>query len=460
MVLAVSRRLVALTLVPVLILPLASCGPVGGEEPSLETPAYLPADALVASTLRFESAAEAYDAILDMIRSIVPPDELPGIEEGIATFEERLGFRLREDLLRLLSREVSFALGIESLDLLAGQLMGGLMAAEGALPPGFLEIFRDVVLVVGVSDIGRFDESLGALVTSGGGELRISEDGLRTVQGPPGEIPLGLHYRPHEGFVVFGLAASGVERAIERAEGRAGLDRSGDYRALLERLGAGPRGFGYLNLPRIHALLEGSATVRGGLASEPEAERLYRLFVPEEPWSSGMAWGLYRVEGGIENRSYVPREAYPLPGAFMGDFISVPYVGVVAAIAIPNLLNAVDRGKQKRTLADIHAAGTACEQFAIDRNAYPGPTEGLVPLESLAAQLEPVYIKALPRRDGWGRPLLYWSDGGRYVVVSRGKDGEPDWLLGSGVSGETVSFDADIVFDSGAFVRAPRGFHY
>ena len=35
--------------------------------------------------------------------------------------------------------------------------------------------------------------------------------------------------------------------------------------------------------------------------------------------------------------------------------IVVAIIGIIAAVAIPNLLNAVDRGKQKRTMADLRS---------------------------------------------------------------------------------------------------------
>ncbi|MBZ5641051.1 MAG: prepilin-type N-terminal cleavage/methylation domain-containing protein, partial [Acidobacteriia bacterium] len=50
--------------------------------------------------------------------------------------------------------------------------------------------------------------------------------------------------------------------------------------------------------------------------------------------------------------------------------IVVAIIGIIAAIAIPNLLNAIDRGKQKRTMADIRSIGTAVESYAIDNNYY------------------------------------------------------------------------------------------
>ncbi|HEX4825179.1 MAG TPA: prepilin-type N-terminal cleavage/methylation domain-containing protein, partial [Candidatus Polarisedimenticolaceae bacterium] len=51
--------------------------------------------------------------------------------------------------------------------------------------------------------------------------------------------------------------------------------------------------------------------------------------------------------------------------------IVVAIIGIIAAIAIPNLLNAIDRGKQKRTMADMRSIGTAVESYAVDQNVYP-----------------------------------------------------------------------------------------
>src|SRR5882762_1185179 len=51
--------------------------------------------------------------------------------------------------------------------------------------------------------------------------------------------------------------------------------------------------------------------------------------------------------------------------------IVVAIIGIIAAIAIPNLLNAIDRGKQKRSMADIRSLGTATESYAVDNNFYP-----------------------------------------------------------------------------------------
>src|SRR5437763_1331013 len=50
--------------------------------------------------------------------------------------------------------------------------------------------------------------------------------------------------------------------------------------------------------------------------------------------------------------------------------IVVAIIGILAAIAIPNLLTAMQRSKQKRTMADMRTIATAWEARATDTNKY------------------------------------------------------------------------------------------
>src|SRR5215212_5240736 len=72
----------------------------------------------------------------------------------------------------------------------------------------------------------------------------------------------------------------------------------------------------------------------------------------------------------------------------------VAIVGILAAIAIPNLLTAMQRSKQKRSMADIRTIATAVEAYATDHNRYPPPGE-------LESSVVPTYVKSLPKVDGW-----------------------------------------------------------
>ena len=47
--------------------------------------------------------------------------------------------------------------------------------------------------------------------------------------------------------------------------------------------------------------------------------------------------------------------------------IVVAIIGIIAAILIPNLLDALQKAKQKRTVGDIRAIGTAWFSWLIDQ---------------------------------------------------------------------------------------------
>src|SRR3569832_219520 len=83
--------------------------------------------------------------------------------------------------------------------------------------------------------------------------------------------------------------------------------------------------------------------------------------------------------------------------------IVVAIIGILAAIAIPNLLTAMQRSKQKRTMADIRSIATAWEARATDTNRYnaagatfswPGNSLSGTTLDGM---LSPTYIKSLPQ---------------------------------------------------------------
>lgn len=133
--------------------------------------------------------------------------------------------------------------------------------------------------------------------------------------------------------------------------------------------------------------------------------------------------------------------------------IVVAIIGIIAAIAIPNLLNAIDRGKQKRTMADMRSIGTSVEAYSVDTNIYPTAAN----IGALASVLEPTYIKKMPAQDGWSTALVYQpgaTSGSGYTVRSYGKGAAAD---GSLPGGKTTSFAADIVFVDGQFTQWPEG---
>lgn len=138
--------------------------------------------------------------------------------------------------------------------------------------------------------------------------------------------------------------------------------------------------------------------------------------------------------------------------------IVVAIIGIIAAIAIPNLINAIQRGRQKRTMGDIRTLSTCVEAYATDWAFYPRVTDGAVP--SLQAFTVPTYLRKLPTSDGWNNPL-YWggvaaTSGGReYTFWSGAKDGNTSVSVAS--PGPKTDFNSDIVYTNGTFIQWPEG---
>jgi general secretion pathway protein G len=133
--------------------------------------------------------------------------------------------------------------------------------------------------------------------------------------------------------------------------------------------------------------------------------------------------------------------------------IVVAILGLISAIAIPNLLNAVDQSKQKRTMADLRAMGEAVEAYAVDATIYPVASD----LGALKPAIFPTYIKVWAGADAWANALVYQpssTPGRGYTLRSTGKDG----IVESSPAGGSVGdFDCDIIFTDGQFVQWPEG---
>jgi general secretion pathway protein G len=147
--------------------------------------------------------------------------------------------------------------------------------------------------------------------------------------------------------------------------------------------------------------------------------------------------------------------------------IVVAIIGILAAIAIPNLLTAMQRAKQKRTMADIRTIATAWEARATDVNKYNAAGAVTLPSVTIANTamgpiLSPTYIKVLPPNDGWGNQFHYFSEvalagatnAQTYAISSWGRDGIVE---AAPVGLSTTNFDCDIIYSQGGFLQYPEG---
>ena len=133
--------------------------------------------------------------------------------------------------------------------------------------------------------------------------------------------------------------------------------------------------------------------------------------------------------------------------------ITLVVIGVIAAISIPNLLAAIDKGKQKRTMADLRTVGSATEAYAVDNGRYPVAADAPT-LAALLAASSSSFIKVMPQLDGWSHSWIVDSATTAYTIASAGKDGAASGCV---VGTQTTQFHQDICFSHGQFIQHPVG---
>jgi hypothetical protein len=413
----------------------------------LELMAQLPKDPIIAWDSRIGNGGEIYDSMLALVRRFVPAEELPQVEEGIATMNDELGFSLRDDLLAYLGPEMAGAIDLPPIDMAAGSVMSG-------APDGIATVTNGIGLWMQVSDPAKVDAALRAIFAKA--EARMSEiDGIVEVgfgpeddaaqAGGPAPPPMSLFYGMKDGVLSMGFSADTVRDRLGSRPAGEGLADGDDFQRVTSHLDGDPRSLVYINLPKLQQMIGESEMVKGMLSSKAELQPAMEVLLDPEMATSGIGATTTEVDGGVRQVTYGP--------SWIGSGVAT--TGIVAAIAVPNLLNAIQRGRTKRTMADMRSLATAAEAFAVDNNRYPA-TDGWVEVATIGDQLAPMYIRTLPTTDGWDHAILYWSDGSDYRLVSRGKDGVLDQQWdGELESVATTDFNADIVYGNGAFIVYP-----
>jgi hypothetical protein len=415
----------------------------------------LPHEPLLVWSADAGNGGEVFDRVLEVVQRFIPPEVAETIPEGIVSMNEGLGIDLRDDLLAHLGPQFAVVLDMQSIDWSVGVFMSG-------TPTAVAQVFPTSGLVVQTTDGAKVDAALRRMLTKQG--LQVEEfDGLVHAWLPTEDTSpesaadgpkLHLYWGATDGVWAAGLAPGAVQALLSPDTKAKLLADSDDYRRVRANLDPRPTSLTYVNLPKLHAMLADSGMVHTGLASDPDAEWL--LTVLEDPGLASSGWGVATtaVDGGVRQTSWGP------PWMSSGTMT----MGIVSAIAIPNLMNAINKGRQKRTMADLRTMAVAIEAHAVDHNRYPGPTDGWVGVSTVHDSLVPAYLRMGLAVDGWEHVILYRSDGSTYALVSPGRDGElsQDW---SGYLDperdieaiRTNDFDDDIVYANGRFMVYPEG---
>jgi len=152
--------------------------------------------------------------------------------------------------------------------------------------------------------------------------------------------------------------------------------------------------------------------------------------------------------------------------------IVIAIIGILAAMMIPNLLDAMQKAKQKRTIADMRITGTAMFSWLTDEvgAAAAGATAtnvnltnyAEIDLPDLEELLIPQYIERIPELDGWKRQYTFYCDvadpHSKHVLamVSAGRDGISTGPAYSVSGFDPTDYDQDVVWADGFFVRWPQ----
>ena len=131
--------------------------------------------------------------------------------------------------------------------------------------------------------------------------------------------------------------------------------------------------------------------------------------------------------------------------------IVVAIIAIVAAITVVQYMGALDKAKQRATMADMRSISRALEAYLVDNHIVPNDAGGVAMLSTI---LIPYQINVVPQNDHWGHTYSFESNGfDLYTLESFGKDGAD----GANVSYNTrMDFFLDIVVRDGLFVAAPE----
>lgn len=131
--------------------------------------------------------------------------------------------------------------------------------------------------------------------------------------------------------------------------------------------------------------------------------------------------------------------------------IVVAIIGIIAAISIPALQQAIEKAKQRGTMADMRMLGQSVNLYQIDESIFPANG---TPASTLSLLLQKYSKSTPPARDKWSHFFSYTSDSKSwYSIESFGRDGND----GVDITQLTkLQFQLDLVYASGQFTNAPE----
>jgi len=159
--------------------------------------------------------------------------------------------------------------------------------------------------------------------------------------------------------------------------------------------------------------------------------------------------------------------------------VVIAIIGILAALFIPQVMNAIQKSKQKGTMKDINSLATALTDFISDNGTAPTGVGGAVVAGGpLYTAISGFYLKVLPQNDLWGTPFNVWCGSGAdnqynnvtgcglddFLVSSFARDRSLTAITFDPMTPTTAyfditsmtSFNEDLVNWSGSWIHVPK----
>ena len=100
----------------------------------------------------------------------------------------------------------------------------------------------------------------------------------------------------------------------------------------------------------------------------------------------------------------------------------VVIIGILAAVAVPNLAGKVGKAQTSAAKQSISAIESAIDMYEVDNGYFPDSLQNLVTKGSEPNWSGPYIKKAESLNDPWGTPFQYTKAENSYTIVSAGAD--------------------------------------
>ena len=123
--------------------------------------------------------------------------------------------------------------------------------------------------------------------------------------------------------------------------------------------------------------------------------------------------------------------------------VVVTIIALFAALVLPRMMGAADKGRVTKAHADINAYMTALGAYKLDTGVYPTTEQGLQALREkpeTATNWQGPYLQKEVSNDPWNHPYVYrypGEHGDDPDIICYGADGQPG---GDGYNADIVSW--------------------